>query len=72
MKIDKRWGDVIRNSGNGKILVVDLEKNAQGLGISLAGHRDRMKMAVFICGINPAGLAHKTKMLEVGDEVSFF
>jgi hypothetical protein len=29
-----------------------------------------MKMAVFICGINPAGLAHKTKMLEVGDEVS--
>ena len=26
-------------------------------------------MAVFICGINPAGAAHKTGQLQVGDEI---
>jgi len=67
-KIEKRWCELTRSGGS--LVVVDLERSGGGLGISLAGHRDRMKMAVFICGINPAGQAHRTKMLEVGDEVS--
>lgn len=38
------------------------------MGISLAGHRDRNKMATFIAGINPRGCAAHSD-LKVGDEV---
>lgn len=39
------------------------------IGISLAGHRDRNKMACFIAGINPKGIASSTSGLEIGDEI---
>ncbi|CAG7833479.1 unnamed protein product, partial [Allacma fusca] len=72
-KIQKRWGDYAQKVGTkeapAKLIVADLERGGQGLGISLAGHRDRLKMAVFVCGINPAGVAYKTHQLEVGDEI---
>lgn len=74
-KIQKRWNDLARSYGavdgqaNAKLIVADLERTSQGLGISLAGHRDRLKMATYVCGINPAGIAHKTKAMEVGDEI---
>lgn len=38
------------------------------MGISLAGHRDRNKMATFIAGINPRGFAAGSD-LRVGDEI---
>lgn len=38
------------------------------MGISLAGHRDRNKMACFIAGINPRGSAANSE-LRVGDEI---
>ncbi|XP_062707771.1 inactivation-no-after-potential D protein isoform X4 [Aedes albopictus] len=38
------------------------------LGISLAGHRDRTKMACFIAGINPKGAAANAPF-EIGDEI---
>lgn len=38
------------------------------MGISLAGHRDRNKMATFIAGINPRGFAANSD-LRVGDEI---
>lgn len=38
------------------------------IGISLAGHRDRNKMACFIAGINPKGVA-SSGGLEIGDEI---
>lgn len=38
------------------------------MGISLAGHRDRNKMATFIAGINPRGFAASSD-LRVGDEI---
>ncbi|XP_035710408.1 multiple PDZ domain protein isoform X3 [Folsomia candida] len=65
-KVEKRWGEVSRG---GRIIIADLERSDVGLGISLAGHRDRMKMATYICGINPAGAAHRARQLEVGDEI---
>lgn len=73
-KIQKRWGELAKSFGikdgqAAKLVVADLERTTQGLGISLAGHRDRMKMATYVCGINPAGIAHRTKALEVGDEI---
>ncbi|XP_029662223.1 inaD-like protein isoform X1 [Formica exsecta] len=52
-----------------KVLMVILEKDRRGLGISLAGHKDRNRMAVFICGLNPKGAAHKNGGLLIGDEI---
>lgn len=40
-----------------------------GLGISLAGNRDRTKMSVFICGMHPKGSAFKDGRLQIGDEI---
>lgn len=40
-----------------------------GLGLSLAGHKDRTKMAVMVCGLNPNGPAAKSGCLRVGDEI---
>lgn len=50
-------------------MLVKIEKDRRGLGISLAGHRDRNRMAVFVCGLNPKGAAHKTGEILVGDEI---
>lgn len=63
-KIEKKY----RNLGNPVSMVV-LEKDRRGLGIALSGHKDRNKMAVFICGINPQGIASKTGGMAVGDEI---
>lgn len=52
-----------------KVLMVTIEKDRRGLGISLAGHKDRNRMAVFICGLNPKGAAHKNGGLLIGDEI---
>ncbi|XP_014610897.1 PREDICTED: uncharacterized protein LOC106790479 isoform X3 [Polistes canadensis] len=64
MKIQKKY----HNLGH-KVLMVKVEKERGSLGISLAGHKDRNRMAVFICGINPNGAAHKVGGLAVGDEI---
>jgi C-terminal processing protease CtpA/Prc len=51
------------------ILMVQLERSSQGLGLSLAGHKDRNCMAVFVCGLNPNGSAYKTGGIQIGDEI---
>lgn len=51
------------------VSVVQLERGNQGLGISLAGHKDRNRMAVFVCGLNPNGSAYKNGGIQVGDEI---
>ncbi|XP_059618420.1 inactivation-no-after-potential D protein isoform X2 [Phlebotomus argentipes] len=62
-KLRKRYG------GLGTVIQHQLAKTEKGsMGISLAGHRDRNKMACFIAGINPKGLAAKSD-LKVGDEI---
>ncbi|XP_039276607.1 multiple PDZ domain protein isoform X4 [Nilaparvata lugens] len=63
-KVKKKYGAL-----GGAVVVAQLERGHQGLGISLAGHRDRTRMAVFVCGINPKGQAHKAQALKVGDEI---
>ncbi|XP_011266396.1 uncharacterized protein LOC105257462 isoform X2 [Camponotus floridanus] len=63
-KIQKKY----QNLGH-KVLMIVLEKDRRGLGISLAGHKDRNRMAVFICGLNPKGAAHKNGGLLIGDEI---
>ncbi|KAJ8985933.1 hypothetical protein NQ317_010690 [Molorchus minor] len=49
--------------------MVQLERSSQGLGLSLAGHKDRNCMAVFVCGLNPKGAAYKAGGIQIGDEI---
>ncbi|GJQ66577.1 inaD [Trypoxylus dichotomus] len=63
-KVKKKYA----NLGH-SILMVQLERGGQGLGLSLAGHKDRNCMAVFVCGINPTGAAYRTGGIQVGDEI---
>lgn len=62
-KIKKRYG----NLGTVLCHTIDRGHNSN-IGISLAGHRDRNKMACFIAGINPKGVA-SSGGLEIGDEI---
>jgi len=51
----------------GEVLLITLNKGSNGLGISLAGHKDRSQMAIYICGLNPQGNAARFGDLKVGD-----
>jgi inactivation no afterpotential D protein len=63
-KIKKRYGNL------GTILCHTIDRGTNtNIGISLAGHRDRNKMACFIAGINPKGIASSKGGLEIGDEI---
>ncbi|XP_027025712.2 inaD-like protein isoform X4 [Tachysurus fulvidraco] len=53
----------------GELLVVELEKDRQGLGLSLAGNRDRSCMSIFVVGINTGGPASRDGRIRVGDEL---
>ncbi|CAB4065132.1 MPDZ [Lepeophtheirus salmonis] len=53
----------------GKLSLVRLNKGIHGLGISLAGHKDRNQMAVFICGLIPQGNAARDGRIKIGDSV---
>lgn len=62
-KIKKRYGNL------GQVLCHTIDRgHSTNIGISLAGHRDRNKMACFIAGINPKGVA-SSGGLEIGDEI---
>lgn len=63
-KVKKKYGHL----GDG-VMLIELEKGSNGLGISLAGHKDRNKMACFVCGVNPKGAAYKNGNIKVGDEI---
>ncbi|TRY90515.1 hypothetical protein DNTS_002647, partial [Danionella cerebrum] len=53
----------------GRLFMIELEKNRCGLGLSLAGNRDRSRMSVFVVGIDPCGAAGRDGNLQVGDEL---
>ncbi|XP_052744345.1 inaD-like protein [Bicyclus anynana] len=65
-KIKKKYASL-----GDSVVVVKLERSPKaGLGLSLAGHRDRSRMAVFVCGMNPAGSAAKcSPPIKIGDEI---
>ncbi|XP_025199580.1 multiple PDZ domain protein-like isoform X3 [Melanaphis sacchari] len=72
-KAKKKYGYLcdVRDGGSiSEVLVVMLERSpGSGLGLSLSGHKDRTKMAVMVCGLNPNGPAAKSGCLQVGDEI---
>ena len=52
-----------------EILILNLSQGTEGLGISLAGHKDRMQMAVVVAGMNPKGNAYRDEKMQVGDVI---
>ncbi|XP_077028472.1 multiple PDZ domain protein isoform X11 [Agelaius phoeniceus] len=65
------WKKIMQRYGNlpGELHMIELEKGKTGLGISLAGNKDRSRMSVFIVGIDPNGAAGKDGRLQIADEL---
>nr|XP_056722631.1 multiple PDZ domain protein-like [Euleptes europaea] len=63
-KITERYGNLL-----GDLHMIELEKGKTGLGLSLAGNKDRSKMSVFVVGIDPNGAAGKDGRLQIADEL---
>ena len=62
-KIKRKYGR------HGELHYVRLNKGTEGLGISLAGHKDRLLMAVIVAGLNPKGNAYRDGNMKVGDVI---
>nr|XP_045004838.1 inaD-like protein isoform X3 [Jaculus jaculus] len=63
-KIRQRYADL-----RGELHIIELEKDKNGLGLSLAGNKDRSRMSIFVVGINPEGPAATDGRLHIGDEL---
>ncbi|XP_028330477.1 multiple PDZ domain protein isoform X3 [Gouania willdenowi] len=65
------WKNIIQRYGSlpGVLHMIELEKGKTGLGLSLAGNRDRSCMSVFVVGIDPDGAAGRDRRMVVGDEL---
>ncbi|XP_078525731.1 inaD-like protein isoform X2 [Lissotriton helveticus] len=63
-KIRQRYGDL-----PGELHIIEIEKDKNGLGLSLAGNKDRSHMSIFIVGIHPDGPAARDGRLRIGDEL---
>ncbi|KAE8632900.1 hypothetical protein XENTR_v10001709 [Xenopus tropicalis] len=65
------WKKISQRYGNlpGELHMIELEKGKTGLGLSLAGNKDRSRMSVFIVGIDPNGAAGKDGRLQIADEL---
>ncbi|NXQ46875.1 MPDZ protein, partial [Catharus fuscescens] len=65
------WKKIVQRYGNlpGELHIIELEKGKTGLGLSLAGNKDRSRMSVFIVGIDPNGAAGKDGRLQIADEL---
>ncbi|XP_032500000.1 inaD-like protein isoform X5 [Phocoena sinus] len=63
-KIRQRYADL-----PGELHIIELEKDKNGLGLSLAGNKDRSRMSIFVVGINPEGPAATDGRMRIGDEL---
>ncbi|KAM5265629.1 inaD-like protein isoform 5-T5 [Hipposideros larvatus] len=63
-KIRQRYADL-----PGELHIIELEKDKNGLGLSLAGNKDRSRMSIFVVGINPEGPTATDGRMRVGDEL---
>ncbi|NXG44228.1 MPDZ protein, partial [Psilopogon haemacephalus] len=65
------WKKMVQRYGNlpGELHMIELEKGKTGLGLSLAGNKDRSRMSVFVVGIDPNGAAGKDGRLQIADEL---
>ncbi|XP_041507404.1 inaD-like protein isoform X2 [Microtus oregoni] len=63
-KIRQRYADL-----PGELHIIELDKDKNGLGLSLAGNKDRSRMSIFVVGIKPEGPAAADGRMQVGDEL---
>ncbi|XP_030368081.1 multiple PDZ domain protein isoform X4 [Strigops habroptila] len=65
------WKKIMQRYGSlpGELHMIELEKGRTGLGLSLAGNKDRSRMSVFVVGIDPNGAAGKDGRLQIADEL---
>ncbi|KAH0515083.1 InaD-like protein [Microtus ochrogaster] len=63
-KILQRYADL-----PGELHIIELDKDKNGLGLSLAGNKDRSRMSIFVVGIKPEGPAAADGRMRVGDEL---
>ncbi|XP_041041432.1 multiple PDZ domain protein isoform X4 [Carcharodon carcharias] len=63
-KIRQRYGSLM-----GELHMIELEKGKSGLGLSLAGNKDRSRMSVFVVGIDANGAAGKDGRIQIADEL---
>ncbi|XP_060720253.1 multiple PDZ domain protein isoform X8 [Tachysurus vachellii] len=65
------WNKVVERYGSlpGVLHMIELEKGRRGLGLSLAGNKDRSRMSVFVVGIDHNGAAGRDGRIIVGDEL---
>ncbi|XP_045419920.1 multiple PDZ domain protein isoform X1 [Lemur catta] len=70
-ELDYSWKNIRERYGTltGELHMIELEKGRSGLGLSLAGNKDRSRMSVFIVGIDPNGAAGKDGRLQIADEL---
>ncbi|CAF0974575.1 unnamed protein product [Adineta steineri] len=58
---------------NGDVLFIDIKRNPielnEPLGLSLIGHRNQDKLAVFVCDIQANSLLDRDNRLQVGDQL---
>ena len=58
---------------NGDVLLIDIKRNSkeinEPLGLSLIGHRQEEKLAVFVCDIQPNSLLDRDNRLQIGDQL---
>jgi hypothetical protein len=71
MKIQRKYAKFSHqpDGSRGELIYASINKGTGGLGISLAGHKDRSKMSVYLCGLNPQGNAYRDGRMRVGDLV---
>jgi len=64
-KVQRKYAEL-----SGEFLLIDLDKGPNGLGLSLAGNRDRTKLSVFVVGLTRdfANLDDGQRVI-VGDEL---
>ncbi|GFS21975.1 multiple PDZ domain protein [Elysia marginata] len=63
-KIGKKYADL-----PGLVQLVALDRGNAGMGLGLAGNKDRSKMSVFVAGIQPGSPAAWDGRIQVGDEL---
>lgn len=64
-KIQNKYGEL-----KGELLLIKLERSSGGLGLSLAGNRDRDKLSVFVVGIRDnSPLLSASRPIRLGDEL---
>ncbi|KAK3592866.1 hypothetical protein CHS0354_004087 [Potamilus streckersoni] len=65
-RIQRQYGGDLNE---GELHLVEFLRGNGGLGLSLAGNKDRSKMSVFVAGIQPDSIVARDGQIQVGDEL---